>query len=110
MKKRTRKNTSLMLRAMSVTLVILFCTAAAFMLMGKAYAVMEKQGFGREVSAFHSEYTDYVTVFGKEYYIPLKTAVDGVKGFVAEHTPSVIKLLGKAVNGTEELIRSLFGV
>ena len=110
MKKRTRKKTQVMLRAMSVTLVILLCAALAFMLMGEAYAVMEKQAHGREVSAFYSEYTDYVTVFGKEYYIPLKTAADSVKGFVSEHTPSIIKLLGKAVNGTEELIRSLFGI
>lgn len=110
MKKRIRKNTRLMLRSMWVTLIILLCAALAFIFMGKAYAVMEKQAFGREVSAFGSEYTDYVTVFGKEVYIPLESAVGGVKSFVSKYTPSIIKLLGMAVNGTEELIRKFLGI
>ncbi len=95
------------LRSMTVTLVMLACTVSAFYFMGEAYEVMEFCSNGLEVSAVYSEHEDYITVFEKEYYLPINTAVEKVNNVLDKYTPGIIRLLKTAVDGTEEFFKSL---
>ena len=108
MKKRKFKNrTAVVLRSMTVTLVMLTCAVSAVIFMGKSYEAMEFCSKGVEVSAVYSEHEDYITVFEKEYYFPINTAVSKVENALNKYTPSIIKLLKTAVDGTEEFFKKL---
>lgn len=98
-----------MLRSLSVTMFILICIGAAIAAMGQVYTVVEQNAFGRKVSAFSVTEMDYLSIFGKEVYFPVMSVTEKVGGFVKRHCPGTVKLLGFAVNGTEELVNELFG-
>lgn len=98
------------LRSMTVTMVILACGLSAVFFMGKAYEKMEFCSKGVEVSAIYSEHEDYITVFEKEYYFPIASIVKRVESALNKYTPSIIKLLKTAVDGTEELLKNLIEI
>ncbi len=99
--------TTALLRSMAVTLVMLTCAFSAVIFMGKSYEAMEFCSKGVEVSAIYSEHEDYITVFEKEYYFPISTVAKRIENALNKYTPSIIKLLKTAVDGTEEFFKKL---
>ncbi len=94
----------LFLRSFWITEFICMCISVILIACGYVYSVVEHNAFGREVTAFAITSKDYITVFGREIYLPVITIGETVLEFVKQYSSGIIKLLGFAVTSTEELI------
>ncbi len=98
------------LRAFSVTAFMLLCVSTVVTACGYVYTVVEHNAFGHNVTAFAVTSKDYVEAFGREFYLPVISVWEGVSGFVSRYCSGTIKLLGFAINTTEELINELINL
>lgn len=106
----TRKNNYLktLIKSSMLTLVLLTLVIIAVSLMGVVYSEMEFTAFGRNVSFLEAVEKDRLSIFGKEFYFPLETAVENLEYYIESYSPGIIKLLGYAVNTLEELSKNIF--
>lgn len=94
----------MMIRATAVTTVLLACTAAVILMTGEVFTVVEKNAFGNEAQAFGIYDRDVFIIFGQQVRIPIISIMEKIGDFFHKYAPGIIKLLGFAVNGVEELI------
>lgn len=106
---RVSKRNRIMIKTTAFTLSLLFLMFISVILMGYIYTTVEQNAFGNQAVAFYTADGNYYTVFGNEYYIPIADALGEVSSIIKKYSFSIIKLLGYAKNGTEELIYYIVG-
>lgn len=104
---RLSKNNRLLLRSTFVTFFMLSCAFVAVVLMGKAYSEMQKILFDNETEAMFIVEEDVFSFFGNEVYLPVMTYSKKVAEFFKTYASGIIKLIGYAVNITNELLETL---
>ena len=97
-------------RAFLVTAFMLLCAGVVVTACGYVYTVVERNAFGRNVTAFSVTSKDYVGIFGREFYLPVVSVYESVSGFIVKYCLGTIKLLGFAINTAEELINNLINL
>lgn len=98
------KKYEITVRSAIVTSFILACGLSAICLMGEVFSVVEQNAFGNKVAAFEILDNKRFSIFGQEVYFPIIAAFEKISHLIKEYAPGIIKLLGFAVNGAEELI------
>lgn len=109
MKKTISKNSRLVIRSAAVTMFMISCVFTTFLLMGYAYSAIQMTAFGNDTPAFIISDWDEFTVFGTSYHVPVMTSAEKVYNFAYAYSPGIIKLIGFAINGAENLLNSIFG-
>lgn len=103
---RISKRNRVTLRTAYVTFFMILCGATAVILMGHIFNVVERNGFGNNMSAFKIVGDKGFIVFGKYIHLPVIAVFENISEFFKEYAPGIIKLLGFGVNGAEELIEN----
>ncbi len=106
---RISKNTATTLRTAYITMFIIFCVISAFVLIGKAYSVIELTAFGNNTEAFLFTDKNNISVFGHKIYFPFITVAEEIIGFLTKYSSGIIKFLNSAYSTVEEAVKVGFG-
>ncbi|MBE6798758.1 MAG: hypothetical protein E7525_03135 [Ruminococcaceae bacterium] len=105
---RISKRNRTTLRTMYVTLFMIFCVGFGLIAVGRIFGVVEQNAFGNTASAFQILNDEEFILFGNKIRLPIIAFFGRVSDFVKQYAPGIIKLLGFAINGAEELIEKAF--
>lgn len=94
-------------RTMLVSLFMIFCAVAAIIASGYVFTIVEENAFGNKAAAFKILNENEFVLFGNTVKLPIISGFIKVKEFITRYAPGVIKLLGFAINGAEELIENV---
>ncbi len=101
---RITKRKRIILRSAAITSYILMCLMLAVVFMGRVFNVVETNGFNSGLIAFSVINDREFMIFGKIVDFPIIEIGKKIYSVVYNYAPGIIKLLGFAVNGAEELI------
>ncbi len=97
------KRNNVMLRSMLVTLMLFGSATVVLVAMGHVCYVVEKNLHGQNIVVFDVGH-DSITLFGKELYFPVFVPLQRLFEALRLYSSGIIKLLGIAVDASEELI------
>lgn len=103
---RITKKSKITLRTFLITMFMITCAATGLIAAGYVFSVLENNAFSNNTTAFGIVNDEEFIIFGNRVRFPFISAVIKLKDLFARYAPGIIKLLGFAVNGVEELIEN----
>lgn len=104
---RITKQNKTVLRAFYVTMFMITCVAVGLIAAGHVFSVSENGAFSNNATAFGIVNDEEFIIFGSKVRFPIISSVIKLKDWFLRYAPGIIKLLGFAVNGVEELIETI---
>lgn len=103
---RTIKDSRTIFRTFCITMFMIICASVGLVVVGHIFSVVEMNAFGNHKLAFGIVNDEEFIIFGNKVRFPIIKVFIYIYDFIRQYAPGIIKLLGFAVNGAEELIEN----